>query len=174
MAKNHQIQIASLKGINTARQGVGVRVVVDSKEIEALLARLGRAGSEGAKVALGKVADKIVAQAKTLAPVGDVDGGALRDSIRRTRGTISKKTGNVVVSVLAGGEKLAQAILGRAMIGKHGPLKPRKYVIYAILQHEDLTLHHDDGQAKYLEQPVFRFAPDIPGAILEEVSKVMR
>jgi len=154
--------IASLKGVNTARQGIGFRVTVDDRELSQLLGKLGRAGSEAAKAGMLKVADKIVARAKTLSPVDPEDGGDLRDSIRRTRGTISKKNGNVVVSVLAGGAALKGAIGGR------------KYNIYAVLQHEDLTLKHSVGQAKFLERPFFDLAPSAPSAIQDELAKVMR
>lgn len=154
--------ISSLKGINTARSGVGFRVTVDDRGVSELLGKLGRAGSEAAKSAMVRVSDKVVARAKTLCPVEPEDGGDLRDSIRRTRGTISKKNGNVVVTILVGGAPLKKA------------LGARKYNIYAVLQHEDLTLHHSVGQAKFLEQPFFQYAPDAPGEILSELDKVMR
>lgn len=154
--------IASLKGINTARRGVGFRVTVDDRGVSELLGKLGRAGSEAAKTAMVRVADKVVARAKPLCPVDPEDGGELRDSIRRTRGTISKRNGNVVVTVLVGGTPLKSA------------LGSRRYNIYAVLQHEDLTLKHSVGQAKFLEQPFFQFAPSVPGEILEELGKVMR
>lgn len=154
--------IASLKGINTAQRGIGFRLTVDDRGVSELLGKLGRSGSEAAKVAMLRVADKMVDRAKALCPVDPEDGGELRASIRRTRGTISKKNGNVVVTVLVGGTPLKAA------------LGARKYNIYAVLQHEDLTLRHSVGQAKFLEQPVFQYAPAIPGEILGELDKVMR
>lgn len=154
--------IASLKGINTARSGVGFRVTVDDRGVSELLGKLGRAGSEAAKTAMVRVADRVVARAKTLCPVDPEDGGQLRQSIRRTRGTISKRNGNVVVTILVGGAPLKSVLAGR------------KYNIYAVLQHEDLTLKHSVGQAKFLEQPFFQYAPDAPSEILGELDKVMR
>lgn len=154
--------IASLQGINTAQRGVGFRVTVEDRGVSELLAKLGRAGSEAAKVAMVRVADKVVTRAKALCPVDPEDGGQLRGSIRRTRGTISKKNGNVIVTMLVGGAPLKAVLEGR------------KYNIYAVLQHEDLTLKHSVGQAKFLEQPFFQFAPEAPSEIFGELDKVMR
>lgn len=130
-------------------------IVTGDKELAERLGRLGRSASVAAKQAMLGVAGKMVALAKQNSPIGGDDdglGGHLRDSIRHTRGTI-KRNGNVIVTVIAGGDPLKPF------------LKGRKANVYAIVQHEDLTLKHDEGGPKFLERPVFQLAPEIPGAI---------
>lgn len=40
---------------------------------------------------------------------------------------------------------------------------------YAVVQHEDLTLFHDDGQAKYLEQPFLERAKGLAERLAAKV-----
>jgi hypothetical protein len=58
---------------------------------------------------------------------------------------------------VAGGKKLEQRL------GK------RKANVSAIVQHEDLTLKHTRGQAKFLERPGNQVAPSIPDAIMAKL-----
>jgi hypothetical protein len=41
---------------------------------------------------------------------------------------------------------------------------------YVVVQHEDLSLHHDVGQAKFLEQPVNEARPTLARDIVARVS----
>lgn len=122
-----------------------------------MLGALGRGGSEAAKRVLLRKADKIVAMAEPLTPVDPEDGGELRASVRRTRGTI-RRDGTVIVTVLAGGAAL------KADNGKPS--------IYPVIQHEDLTLHHTTGGPKFIERPVYQVAPEIPDELHAELAAV--
>lgn len=92
------------------------------------------AGNRGSKLlaqGLYREAEEIMTLSKTLVPV---ETGTLRDS-----GFVDPPvtSGNVVTVRLGyGGEAEA----------------------YALKQHEDLTLHHPNGQAKFLEKPMLEAA----------------
>lgn len=122
------------------------------REVMESLSRMGKAGTECAKVVLKRFAERILAKARPLVPVDDVDGGDLRDSGRLTRPTATKNA--VSAGVMFGG------------------LNVRGGAIYPIKQHEDLTLKHRHGQAKFLEQPFFQEAPGVPDALMAELDKV--
>lgn len=51
--------------------------------------------------------------------------------------------------------------------------EPVAYLIfdtpYAAIQHEDESFQHDDGQAKYVEEPMTKHAHEIQGMIAKEV-----
>lgn len=134
-----------------------VRVEVSGEdEILNSLQRLGTVGQEIALRVLGDAAKEIVAAAKPLAPVDPEDGGQLRDSIRTTKPT-KTRAGRISAGVVAGG-----APLNRVM-GK------RKANVYAVVQHEDLTLKHHTGRAKFLEIPVNHIAPKVPDRLQAEI-----
>ena len=46
-------------------------------------------------------------------------------------------------------------------------------VDYAAAVHERLDLHHDQGQAKFLETAVRRNAPKLAGFVIDQVKKVL-
>lgn len=130
-----------------------VRVeAVGQREVMESLQRMGKAGQDAAKVVLKRFTERILAKARPLVPVDDVDGGDLRASGRVTRPTATKNA--VSAGVVFGG------------------LKVRGGDIYPIKQHEDLTLRHRRGQAKFLEKPFFQEAPGVPDALIAEIDKV--
>lgn len=45
---------------------------------------------------------------------------------------------------------------------------------YAAKQHEDLSLHHSVGQAKYLEQPATEMEEEIQEAVIKAVAGALR
>jgi hypothetical protein len=133
-----------------------IRVEVSGyEEVRRSIARMGKAGQAAAKTVLKGVADSILIRAKLLCPVDDVDGGQLRESGRVTRPTATKNS--VSTGIVFGGDPLLPVLAGHSMN------------VYAVVQHEDLTLKHRTGQAKFLEQPFFAAAPQVPGLLLAEL-----
>lgn len=45
---------------------------------------------------------------------------------------------------------------------------------YALEVHEDLDAYHDDGQAKFLEQPYNEMKPSIASTLIEVVKKAIK
>lgn len=43
---------------------------------------------------------------------------------------------------------------------------------YAVIQHEDLTLHHTHGQAKFLETPMLAKAPEVQSRLFKIIGGV--
>lgn len=113
------------------------------------MARFGAAVPRAAKKVLTEKAAEIVSRARPLAPVDDVDGGQLRDSIRATRPT-QTKDGSVVIAVVAGGAPLQN------LPSESGKPLPG---LYAVVQHET-----HPSKSKFLEAPTFQTAPSIPEA----------
>lgn len=128
--------------------------VSGTQEIQRDLARLGGAGERVAKRVLGDVAPRIVARARPDTPVEE-DGGFLRDSIRSTK-PVSTQQGKVVsVSIVAGGDPLAA----------HLAETHHQANVYAVVQHDDVTLHHEVGGPKFIERHVTDEAQGIPDAL---------
>ena len=126
--------------------------------------RLGKAGPEAAMRILNQKAQNVAARARELCPDDpDTPGTDLADSIRATKATRSKG-GMISVAVIAGGARL------RKRLGK------RAYNIIAVVQHEDPTLKHRRGQAKFVEQPFLQLvptvAPDLQDALDQEAARV--
>lgn len=115
------------------------------------------AGEKVARAALDEFMPRVAADARAITPVDDVDGGQLRASVRPLRTT--KTRDGLSGGVVAGGAPLK---------GQPGG------AVYAIVQHEDLTLHHNDGQAKFLEIPFRSWLPRILKWIETDLAKVMR
>ncbi len=44
---------------------------------------------------------------------------------------------------------------------------------YAAIQHENLEYHHDDGQAKYVEQPMVANQRKIQGIIAQDIAEAI-
>ena len=130
---------------------------------EELLRELQRMGPRGALVAIQVLSEKtkeIVAIAKQLVPVEDVEGGDLRDSIRTSKPS-KTKAGRISAGVVAGGAML------RRLASERGRKDPGAY---GVVQHEDLTLRHPGGgQAKFLEQPWLEVSETVPDALREAI-----
>jgi len=124
---------------------VSVRIEGE-KEVLRSLSELGKAGQDAAKRAFGRVTARVVQKAKPLTPVEPEDGGQLRDSVRAAKPTRTR-SGLISAAVVAGGAPLKRVMEGR------------KANVYAVIQHEDLTLKHTTGQGKFLEIPFLREAP---------------
>ena len=125
----------------------GIRVEVSgSREVAKWIGSLGHAGELAAKKALLRAGNKIVPMAKALAPVqvpNHLD--PVVENAGKLRDSIHlEDAGPTAVDVVAD-------------------------VDYAETVHEDLTLQHDVGEAKFIERPVFQVAPDIPGEIEAEL-----
>lgn len=104
--------------------------------------------------------EKVLGASRPLVPVGETDEfpGALRDSGRLIRPTISATKARLVLSIMYGGPKLSRVI--------------RRGGAYAAAQHENLDYFHDQGQAKYLEVPFLAHAPEVPSLILETAGEI--
>lgn len=127
------------------------------KELKAL-----PGGVDRIKDVLWAAATRIAGRAKLLCPVDPIDGGELRDSIRAPKPREAKSTGRITSSILAGGAMLAN------LVSERGHKDPG---IYAEVIHEDSTLHHSQGQHKFIEQPWLEEAPKVPDAMLTELEK---
>lgn len=136
-----------------------VRVEVSGEdEILRSLERLGQTGAEIGLRVLGDAAKEVVAAAKQLAPVDEEDGGQLRDSIRAAK-PVRTRAGRISAAVVAGGAPL------KRVLGK------RKANVYAVIQHEDLTLKHKVGGPKFIEKPINAIAPKIPDRLQAEMDR---
>jgi hypothetical protein len=93
--------------------------------------------------AMFEVGEEIMARAKAITPV---DTGVMRAS------------GFVELPKIAGDEVTVRMGFGGASSE------------YVIVQHEDLSLHHEVGQAKFLEQPVLEAAPTLARDIVARVN----
>ena len=134
--------------------------VTGGDDVAKMLGDLGREGGEAAKRVLIRKADKILARARPLTPDDPATGsGDLKASLRRTRGSIMKN-GDVIITVIAGGAPLEAGLAARGHKGAN---------VYAIVQHEDLTLKHKHGGPKYLERPVYEITPEIPNELQAEI-----
>jgi len=137
-----------------------IRVTIEGHdEMLAEIERLGQVGLVAARDAMTAKAQEIKAKAIPLVPDDPESPGLLKDTLRvYAPRTASLKPGKTIFAgVVAGGKKLEQRL------GK------RKANVSAIVQHEDLTLKHKHGQAKYLERPGNQVAPSIPDAIMKNL-----
>ncbi len=133
--------------------------VTGHEDVLRSMQRLGKAGREAGRRVLVAKAQQIVDEAKPLTPDDPETQGALRDSVRLSQSRVSTTRGNITVSVIAGGAPL------EAHLGK------RKVNASAVIQHEDLTLHHTSGGPKFIEKPFLKIAPTVPDALLEEIDR---
>jgi hypothetical protein len=133
-----------------------VRVTVSgSDEVRAALGRLGKAGALVAKDVIKRTTTRMVAMAKPLTPDDPETQGELRDTVRIVTPSASR-TGKATGGIQAGPTNL----------GKRG------YSASALIQHEDLTLHHTSGGPKYLERPFMALVVGIPEEIKAGLDKV--
>lgn len=135
--------------------------VTGAEEVTRTIARLGGPGKEAAMRVLVQRATVIKDKAQRLAPDDEETRGLLAETIRLspTRKFVS---GRLTVSIIAGGRPLEPAM------GK------RRAMLWPMIQHEDLQLKHDSGQAKYIEQPFLEVAPTVPERVLEAMDKVAK
>ncbi len=141
-----------------------MKVQINLSNSDEIQRRLKRDGEMGKKVALrvfARACQRVVPKAQALAPQGEEDGGDLRSSIRESKPTITK-SGRVSAGVVAGGAPLAKLASekGRRLPG-----------LYAVVQHEDLTLKHAQGGAKFLEKPFLQEAVRVPDELVREMDQ---
>ncbi len=107
-------------------------------------ARASASVRRGAAVGVQVAAHDLLAQSVPLAPL---DLGDLRRS-----GSVDgpRTDGNRVLAVVGYGEP------------------------YAVVQHENLSFHHDEGQAKYLEEPARRNAERYATEITRRIREATR
>lgn len=120
--------------------GLHVKITA-GRELEPVFAHLRRMGAAGTRILkerFAQIPGKVVPLARAGAPVDDVDGGQLRDSIN---GRVGVRGGRVFATVYAGGAALLPFI------------GARRLNVYAIVQETDHTLRHNDGHAGFLGQP---------------------
>lgn len=131
------------------------------KEMFAEIEKLGPIGLMAARDAMTEKAQEIKAKSIPLipddpgTPVGVSLHRAIRVAAPRTAGLRQDKP--IVVSVIVGGRRL-EKVKGK-----------RQNVLWPLIQHEDLTLKHTKGQAKFLEIPGNAVAPSVPDAILAKI-----
>ena len=128
-------------------EGTDLRGVIEG------MRALGKAAPEAAMRILGQKAQDVAAKARTLCPDDPgTPGSTLRDSIRATKATRGQ-SGMISAAVIVGGSRLK------------GLLGSRAYNAIAVVQHEDMTLKHSHGQAKFLEQPFLQTVPSVADAV---------
>lgn len=133
--------------------------VTGVEEVRESLRRVGEAGVPVAKRVLKAFTDRVVPRVKDATPVSPEDGGQLRDSVRATRPTVTKK-GVISAGVVAGGAPLER------LASEAGHKDPG---IYGVAQHEDMTKRHTVGGPKFVENPFMQEAPAVPDELLEEL-----
>jgi hypothetical protein len=107
--------------------------VAGSDRLTALLRALASVGPEHLAGALYEEAEAIKTESQALVPV---DTSVLKNSAF----VATEGRGDTFVAQVGYGGAAAE---------------------YAVIQHEDLTFYHDDGQAKFLEQPALEHAKDL-------------
>lgn len=108
-------------------------VIVGDDELRRKMAQAGPLAITAGGAALFEIANKLMNKSQTLVPV---DTGVLRGS-----GTVNNP--------------VAQGGGVTVMFGYGGAASD-----YAEIQHENESFQHDDGQAKYLQEPIDDYAPD--------------
>lgn len=108
------------------------------------------------------ITDPVVRKAIPLTPQDpETDWAGLVGSIRSIRPQVNKRKLTVTGGVVAGG-KMLEPFLGR-----------RTYNVWAIVQHEDLSLRHTKGGGKFVERPFMsdldRMRDEIEDALEDEM-----
>ena len=137
-----------------------VRVQIEGEdELMDFLRRLDVDGLKEIKAAVRARTSAWAENARRLTPDDPKTPGLLKESVS----IILPGTRNRQIT---GGIKAGGSVL-EARMGKRG------YSAWAIVQHDDLTLHHPaGGQAKFLEIPFMRGVAEIPDLILDAMDRV--
>jgi hypothetical protein len=100
--------------------------------------------------------DVAIAAAERIAPKvpTEPDGGFLKASVRAGR-AVELPNGVVSSSVIAGGDVLRGS----------PALEGHKFNVYAVVQNEDTSLRHDDGQSQFMQAG----ATEAAGTLLEDL-----
>jgi hypothetical protein len=141
------------------------KTVVTVEGLEEVLrdmARLPTKAITAGRKAMLKITDPMAKRAEQLAPDDPETPGLLASTCRSIRPTVKKTSLRVMGGIVAGGKKL-EARLGS-----------RKYSAWALVQHEDGTLKHSKGQAKFLEIPFMSGLKKAPAQFRAEIDAEMR
>lgn len=142
-----------------------VRVEFDQASADRMLrsfSALGEAGLLAGQRVFAEAAANIVREARMLVPDDPETPFRLGSTIRALKARITKGRGGakrVEVTVLAGGAPL------KKFMRKGGT------PAWAIVQHEDLTIRHTKGQAKFLEKPVNKHVESLVSVLEEEFDR---
>jgi hypothetical protein len=123
------------------------------------LQNLGREAKPRAKRIIQTMCDQVTLRARELAP--DDEAGPTPDLRLSIRNRVQLSKGGVRGSVIAGGTELD------AKLAAQHRKNPGAHEVYAVVQHEDTTLHHSHGQANFIGQP---FMSHLPG-MAEQLEK---
>lgn len=141
----------------------GPRFDVRFSGLEEFLARVKRRERDVVRAAEGALfveGEETITAAKLLTPV---DEGNLRSS------------GHVQLPVVGpNGVTVEIGFGGPAGSGNHGGDSNPEDVGYAVPVHEDLTAHHDVGQAKYLEAPLTQRRPGFEARLVRRMRRRLR
>jgi hypothetical protein len=111
---------------------------------DAITRDLARLGASGVALAKKVLAEKTQAMAAMARDLAPTEDGDLVNRIRATA-PVAERDGTVRANVLAE---------------------------LSVIQHEDLTLHHDNGGPKFIERAVLAIGPDIPAALADELRRL--
>lgn len=139
-----------MSGDTTIRRGKAKITITGMTELFAKLNKLGDNAEKAAIEVFDEAAQEVYSKSQSLVPT---DTAALKTSGRVSKARVSKK-GVVTASVNYGGGPMER-------------LTGRPNDLHAIVVHEDLSLKHDDGQAKFLEQPMVAAR----GSVLQRLSR---
>lgn len=129
-----------MAGATRIRHGKGKITLRGFNELYRALNVVDENAQEAGREVLNAAVERVFQKSQALVPVAPEDGGQLKASARKSKARISRRSGSVTASVQYGGSRLLK-------------IAPNDNPIYAIVQHEDLTLKHSRGEAKYLEKP---------------------
>jgi len=130
-------------------------------EMYAKLAKIAPAAAEIGRKLINVAVEETYNGSQALVPVDAIDGGQLKASGTKQKARINKKTNVVTGAVVYGGAKLMSSAIPKVKTG-----------LYAIVQHEDLMLRHDSGQAKYVEIPAVLAGRTLLDALSQELSNI--
>lgn len=94
----------------------------------------------------------------------ETPGSRIERALRAKAPVISRRRKAIYANFATDGATLRKLATGK---------KPaEKGIAWSLAQHEDLTLKHTRGQAKFMERPFFRHAPKIAGVVEEAFAEV--
>lgn len=149
-------RVVGRKEFGPQRQFIGLQMTGTDKLYDAL-DKLGMRAPKSLAGALYREANYLMTDAKRETPV---DQGPLRAS------------GHVAEPVIDGTRiEVVLGFGGPAGSGNHNGQTNDKDVGYAVYVHEDLNAKHDDGKAKYLEDPALARAKGMEDRLARDVRR---
>lgn len=148
-------------GEMTIRHGKATIRLSGLNELYAELQKVSPRAQDAGVSVLNSAAQSVFAKSQALVPVAPEDGGQLKASGRSYKARVSKRSGRVYATITYGGARLAALIKG---------LSP----IYVIVQHEDLSLKHTHGAAKFLEKPFLEEKESVFAGLREKIRNAIK